>query len=187
VARVIDPRVFVSRTLEVFMFGRIIVLAALLTAPTLVYADNIAADAGPLELTVDGNGTNDHDFSGGGFTVDGSVGFMVLPVLELSVRDGVSYDDFKMGHAWDNTVRGAVDFELPLDRFEPYVGANVGYFASDRFGSSPEAAPEVGLKFFFTKSAFLFAQAEYDFYWRNTGNDFRNGTFNYALGIGIRL
>jgi len=78
------------------------------------------------------------------------VGFFVLPVLELSVRDGVSYEDAGTGAAWGNTVRGAIDFELPLDRFEPYIGANAGYFASDRYASSPEAAPELGVKFFFT-------------------------------------
>jgi len=117
----------------------------------------------------------------------GSVGFFVLPVLELSVRDGVTYDDVGFGSAWDNTVKGAVDFELPLDRFEPYIGANVGYFASGSLHSSPEAAPELGLKFFVTKSVFVFGQAEYNFYWRGSGNGFNSGSFGYGLGLGMRI
>jgi hypothetical protein len=171
------------------MFQKILACAALLVLPTIVSAQNIAQDAGPLEVTVDANGASNRDLSSGGFTLNGSVGFFVLPVLELSVRDGVGYADSGTGSNWNNAVRGAVDFELPLNRFEPYIGANVGYFASNgnSHDSSPEAAPELGVKFFFTKSVFLFGQAEYDFYWRGSGNNFTSGSFNYALGLGLRI
>jgi hypothetical protein len=178
---------FVGPTQEVFMLGKIVAFAALLIAPTLIYADNLAGDAGPLELTVNAAGASNRELSAGGFTLNGSIGFFVLPLLELSVRDGVTYDDSNAGSTWDNTVRGAVDFALPLDRFEPYIGANVGYFASNKLSSSPEAAPEVGLKFFVTKSVFVYGQAEYDFLWRGNANNFNGGSFNYALGLGIRI
>jgi hypothetical protein len=169
------------------VFKIILASAALLILPAFACAQNMAAGAGPLEITLDANGSSNNDLSAGGFTLNGGVGFFVLPVLELSVRDGVSYADSGMGAAWSNTVRGAVDFALPLDRFEPYIGVNVGYFASDKFNSSPEAAPELGLKFFVTKSVFVFGQAEYDFFWRGSGNNFTNGSFNYALGLGMRI
>jgi hypothetical protein len=170
------------------MIPRLLALAALLLTPALVWAQNLANDAGPFEITVSGAGENDREFENGGFSLAGGVGFFIIPELEIAVRDGVDYTSTKnSGSSWDNTVKGAIDFNLPLDHFEPYIGGNVGYFGSDQFRSSPEAAPEVGLKILFTKNVFVFVQAEYDFYWHSAGVNLDNGTFEYALGLGFRF
>jgi hypothetical protein len=162
--------------------------AALLLVPCFAQAQNVASEAGPFEVTVSAAGSNNRQFTTGGFTVDGSVGFFVLPFLEIAARDGFTYDDPGTGYTWDNTVRGAIDFNLPLGNFEPYAGGNIGYFASHNDGgSSPLAAPEIGLKFLFTKNVFIFGQFEYDFFWRNTGNTFSNGQFVYTVGLGFRF
>jgi hypothetical protein len=166
------------------MIQRILAFSALLLLPCLARAQNLANDAGPFEITVSGAGENDREFYNGGFSLDGGVGFFIIPELEIAVRDGVDYTSSKnAGSSWDNTVKGAIDFNLPLDHFEPYVG----YFASDSFRSSPEAAPEVGLKVLFTKNVFVFVQMEYDFYWHSAGVNLDNGTFEYALGLGFRF
>jgi hypothetical protein len=170
------------------MLTKIIAFASLLMIPTLVLADeNLAQEAGPLEVTASGSGDNNRSFNTGGFTADAGIGYFVSPNIELAVRDGASYESAPTGHTWDNTVRGAVDFNLPLNAIEPYIGGNVGYFSSTQVRSSPEAAPELGLKVFFNKTAFVFAQAEYDFFWNRSDTTFNSGQFNYLLGVGLRF
>jgi hypothetical protein len=161
--------------------------AAIVFLPCMALAQNLAADAGPFEVTVAASGDDNRAFTTGGVTVGGSVGFFVLPFLEISGRDVYSWDNPGAGYTWDNSARAAVDFNIPLGNFEPYAGGNIGYFASRNEGNSPEAAPELGLKLLFTKNVFIYGQAEYDFFWRNTGNTFSNGMFVYGIGLGLRF
>jgi len=170
------------------MKGRILAFTALLMVPCLAMADgNIASEAGPFEFSIDGSGTNNRSFRQGDFTLDGSIGFFLVPFLEVAARDGVTYSDFGGHPDWDNTVKGAIDLNIPLDRLEPYIGGNVGYLTSTTFHSTGEAAPEAGLKFFFTRSAFIFGQMEYDFFWSHNSTTFNTGEFNYTVGVGIRF
>jgi hypothetical protein len=170
------------------MSGKVFAFVALLMVPALVLADgNMAEDAGPIEVAISGAGTNDRSFRQGDFTLDGQIGVFLLPILEVSARDGVSYSDFGGKPDWDNTVKGALDLELPLDRLEPYIGGNVGYITSTTFRSTTEAAPELGLKLFITRSAFVFAQAEYDFFFTHNSTTFNTGEFNYTVGVGFRF
>jgi hypothetical protein len=156
--------------------------------PCLAYAQNLAADAGPFEITGALSGSNNREFSSGGFSVAGSVGYFIVPWFEVAGRDAFTYNDVKgVGMTWQNTARLALDFNIPLDHFEPYVGGNIGYFSTRNQGDSPLAAPEAGLKFLFTRNVFLFGQAEYDFFWRDTGNSFSNGQFVYTVGLGVRF
>lgn len=165
------------------------ILALLLMCPAMVYADDIANQAGPFELELGGSGANNSSFRTGDFTLNGAFGvFLLPPVLELSARDGVSYADSPHTKpAWDNTVDGALDLNIPIDRFEPYIGGNIGYVCGTGVHSTGEAAPEVGLKIFFTKSVFVFGQMEYDFFFNSTGSTFNNGEFVYTVGLGLRF
>jgi hypothetical protein len=170
------------------MLRNIVAFAALLlVGPCFAFAQNLASDAGPFEITGAASGGNNREFTTGSVTVQGGVGFFVLPFLEIAARDGFTYADLGNGYTWENTARGAIDFNLPLGNFEPYVGGNIGYFSSHNGGDSPLAAPEIGLKFLFTQNVFIFGQIEYDFFWRNTGNTFSNGQFVYLVGLGFRF
>src|SRR5579875_2506018 len=97
--------------------------ALVLFAPALAMAQNISNDAGPFEVIFGGVGQNDKNFHNGGVSLDGNLGWYATRNLELSVRDAVSYDDFGAGHAWTNSVRGALDFNFNFDRVQPFVGA----------------------------------------------------------------
>lgn len=61
------------------MIRRLVAFSALLFLPALAYAQNIASDAGPFEVTVQGLGQNDREFENGGFSLAGGVGFFVVP------------------------------------------------------------------------------------------------------------
>jgi hypothetical protein len=171
------------------MLRNIVAFAALLlVGPCFAYAQNLASDAGPFEVTVAASGSNNRGFTTGGFSVAGSVGYFVVPFLEIAARDNWTYSDLGSGYGWQNTARAAIDFNIPLNNFEPYIGANIGYFASHNPDAwSPLAAPEVGLKFLFTQNVFIYGQVEYDFFWRDTGNTFNNGQFVYNVGLGFRF
>jgi hypothetical protein len=170
------------------MSGKILAFVVLLLVPAFAFADDIANQAGPFEMTIAGSGANNDSFRTGDFTLDGSFGVFILPVLELSARDGVSYADAPHTHpVWGNTVDGAIDLNIPIDRFEPYAGGNIGYACGTDAHSTGEAAPEVGLKIFFTRSVFVFGQMEYDFFFNSTHSTFNNGEFVYSLGLGVRF
>ena len=63
------------------MIRKAFVFAALLLVPAFAKADtgNIARDAGPFEFTLNGSGSNNHNFSGGGGSIGGNVGYVSGP------------------------------------------------------------------------------------------------------------
>jgi len=164
-------------------------LVALCALPAFVRADgNIAQDAGPFEFTIGGSGSNDKSFNNGGFNLNGSLGWYATPNVELSLRDQFGYNDFGTGHEYTNQVKAAADFNFNFDRFQPFVGANIGYISGTFVNDGGTAAPEAGLKFYLTNQAFLYGMVEYDFFWNSGGNTtFNNGQFNYLLGLGLRF
>ena len=52
------------------------------------------------------------------------------------------------------------------------------------------AAPELGLKWYLTETAFLLGLVEYQFFFEDAedaDDTFSDGSFVYTLGIGVRL
>jgi len=174
------------------MIRKTFVFAALLLVPVIANADtgNIARDAGPFEFTLNGAGSNNHDFSGGGGSIGGSFGWFATPNIELAIRDNASYSDNGNGSSWSNNVRVAADFHLNFDRFQPFIGGNIGYLSGPNVHTA-EAAPEGGIKFFLTNQAFLYGMIEYNFFWHTTDNgvagNAEHGQFLYSVGLGLRF
>lgn len=176
-----------------FRKGLALCALALFCLPTIARADdsgNLASDAGPFELTLGGTGTEDQSVKTGNAGGSISLGYFVLPWLEVGARDSASYTGIG-GSAWENTIRGAVDINIPINRFEPFFGVNVGYDDGRYIRGTGTAAPEAGLKFFVTKSAFLYGTVEYDFRFNTNASSvatgIKNGEFNYSFGIGLRF
>jgi hypothetical protein len=170
-----------------------VAMAALLIVPSFARADgpNIARDAGPFELTISGSGQNDNKFNNGGFTLGGSFGWFFTPNFELFGRDTVTYNDNGGGSAYSNNARAGVDFHLNFDRFQPFIGGNIGYVSGDFVKDTPTAAPEGGIKFFLGEHTFLLAMVEYDFFWHSGDNGVtstaQHGQFVYNVGLGFRF
>jgi hypothetical protein len=175
------------------MIRNALVCAALFLIPAaFASADtgNIARDAGPFEFTLNGTGSNSHNFSNGSGSIGGSFGWFATPNIELSVRDNASYVDTGNGSSWANNVRVAADLHLNFDRIQPFIGGNVGYVSGPNT-HTPEAAPEGGVKIFLTNQAFLYGMVEYNFFWHTSGNDVsstaNHGQFLYGVGLGLRF
>ena len=165
-------------------------LVALLAAPAISLAQFRQGD---WELTLSGSGANSPDFDGVTFNVNGSLGYFLADQFEIAVRQTVGFSD--LGNSdLNGSTRVAVDFHFDLDRWQPYVGGNIGYAYGDAVSDTWLAAPEAGVKYFVNDTTFIFVSVEYQFFFdEDDGGDddlsdnFSDGQFLYGLGIGFRF
>lgn len=161
-------------------------------ATTLLQESQRESGRQPWEFTIGGAGSSNQDFDAGGGQLASSVGYYFSEVIELSVRQNISYADGGRGTpaAWNGVTRGALDLHFPLDRFVPYVGVNLGYVYGDTVDETAVAGPEAGIKVYLKDDVFLLAGAEYEFFFDKSDriNDaFRDGLLVYGVGLGIRF
>jgi len=162
-------------------------MLALAFIPAVALAQPKAED---VEITLGGGGINNKDFDAGSFNINGSVGYFITKNFEISLRQSVSYADFNDGTAWNGSTRLAADFQFDLGRFQPFIGANIGYIYGDSVNDTWAAAPEAGIKYYVTEAGrtFIFAMAEYQIFFRDAEDaDFDDGQFVYTVGIGFNL
>ena len=79
-------------------------------------------------------------------------------------------------------VRGP-RYHFDLDRWQPYIGANIGYQYGDNVNDSWLAGPEAGVKYFVNATTFIDANVAYEF---NLEEGLDDGAFFYGLGIGFK-
>jgi hypothetical protein len=173
------------------MFRKGLILAALIALPTIARAD---FEQGDLELTLGGTANGSNDFDGFSAGINGSIGTFLTDELEIGVRQSVTYTDVgtapNAGGQLNGSTRVFLDFHFDLGAFQPFVGGNVGYVYGDSTADTWEAAPEAGVKYFLNSTTFVFAQAEYQFFFDsadNIDNSFEDGQFVYSLGLGVKF
>ena len=137
---------------------------------------------GDWEFTLSGSGSNDKDFETGAFTVAGSGGYFLNDQVEVGLRQGITWGDG--GSSWDGDTRVFADYHFDLDRWQPFVGANLGYIYGDNVDDAWIAGPEAGVKYFVNSTTFIQLSAAYEF---DLNNGFDGGSFFYGLGIGFRM
>ena len=148
-------------------------------------------DAGTWELTLSGSGASNQDINAGNFGVQGSIGYFLLDQLEIIGRQTVNYvdtDNIGGGTSWSASSAVAADYHFDLDRWQPFVGAAIGYSYGKNTNDTAFAGPEGGVKYFVKDDTFIYALVQYQFFF-NEGDDvsdaFEDGSFLYALGIGF--
>jgi hypothetical protein len=162
-----------------------------MVVPTLAHAQ---FEAGDWELTLAGTGSNDNEFDGTTVGANGSLGHFLAKEVELSLRQDLGYtdlasDDEGSGSVWNASTRVALDYHFDLDRWQPFVGANIGYIYGESVDDTFEAAPEAGVKYFVNSTTFIMLMAEYQFFFEDSddaGDSFDDGRFVYTLGMGFR-
>ena len=172
------------------MLRKLMVVAALALLPAA--AANAQYQAGDWELTLSGTGSNGPDFDGTSFGVNANIGYFLTKELEVGVRQTIAYSDITGGgdgSNWAGSTRLAVDYHFDMGRWQPYIGANVGYVYGD-VNDSFLAGPEGGIKFFVNSTTFINLAVEYQFFFDSDTDDatdaFSDGQFLYSLGIGFR-
>jgi len=172
------------------MLRKLMVVAALALLPAV--AAQAQFQAGDWELTLGGSGSNGPDFNGTSFAVNGNLGYFLTKELEIGVRQSVGYSDINgggSGSSWNGSTRFALDYHFDFGRWQPYVGANIGYVYGDAVNDTFEAAPEAGVKYFVNSTTFIQFGAEYQFFFdsnSDASNAFSDGQFVYGLNIGFR-
>jgi hypothetical protein len=148
---------------------------------------------GPWEVELSGSGANGNKFNGFLGSANGGVGYFFNDNIEVGVRQSLTYNDLVSPRQFFGSTRVAADFHLPLgdqNQFLPFGGVNLGYVYGKPVKDTWEMAPEVGLKGFVGPDAFVFIQAEYQFFFRSgssINNGFKNGQFVYTGGVGFRF
>ena len=174
-----------NRILSMVMLGAVVAPVAAVQA-----ASDHAFQQGDWELTLSGAGSNDKDFDTGGFNVQANLGYYIIDSLELSLRQGVGYVNTGDDDAFTGSTRIAIDYHFDLDRWQPFIGANIGYlYGSDDYEESFIAGPEAGVKYFVNDTTFIFGTVGYDFLFEDTDDAddaIDDGQFVYGLGIGFK-
>ena len=171
------------------MLRKGLVFAALCLVPATFASAQVR---GPWELELSGSAVNGNKFNGVSAAANVSLGYFILDQLELGVRQSISYTDIGPKNL-DGSTRVAADFHLPLgdqNQFVPFVGVNLGYVYGDNVADTWAAAPEGGIKVFVNNSTFIFAQVEYQFFFKSgsgASDAFKNGQFVWTLGLGFRF
>lgn len=147
-------------------------------------------EARTFEMTLSGSGSSNEDVDAGGFGLAGSFGYYPVNQLELLVRQTLNYNDAGTGGTNVNaTTAVGLDYHFDLDRFQPFVGAAIGYFYGDSdVDETFFAGPEAGLKYFVKEDTFLYGLASYQFFFDDAGeidNVFDDGSFVYQVGVGF--
>jgi hypothetical protein len=144
---------------------------------------------GNFDVTLGGSGTNDNDFETGDFAISGSIGYFVTDNVLVSLRQTVNAglgedDDF------NGSTRLAADYVFEFDRWQPFVGAQVGGIYGENVDNTGVAGPEAGLRVYVNPLTYLFGQVEYQFLFEDAGDvedNFDDGVFVYTVGIGFNF
>lgn len=146
-------------------------------------------DAGTWELTLTGSGASSRDLDAGSFGVQASIGYFIIDQLEVQGRQTVGYSDSDTtGTNVTASSAVALDYHFDLDRFQPFIGAAVGYAYGKDTNDTGFVGPEAGVKYFVKEDTFIYGLVQYQFFF-DSGDDltdnFDDGSFLYALGIGF--
>jgi len=170
-------------------------IAALGLGLSLVPASTASAqqylDQGTWEFTLTGSGASNQDVNAGNFGVQASIGYFLVDQLEIQARQTLNYadaDNVGGGTSWSASTAAAIDYHFDLDRWQPFIGAGIGYSYGKNTNDTAFAGPEAGVKYFVKDDTFIYGLVQYQFFF-NSGDDvsdaFQDGSFLYALGIGF--
>src|SRR5688500_5037231 len=120
--------------------------AVLLPAAASAQSDDFPGlDAGTWEFTLSGSGANNQDFDSGSAGVQASLGYFIFDQFEILGRQTVNYSDTDStggGTSITATSAVAIDYHFDLDRFQPFVGAAIGYSYGKDTNDTGFAGPE---------------------------------------------
>lgn len=160
-------------------------------------ATSYGPQLGSQEFTLSGSGTSNKQLNDslGGATA--SYGAFIANSTELLVRQTIDYSNPStpgVGSRWNGTTKLALDQLLfgSTSRLRPFLGANLGYIYGQTVSDTWAGGLEAGLRYYVMPRTFIFAESEYDWFFRhihNIGNSnkFNQGQFNWGLGIGFNF
>lgn len=153
------------------------------------------ADFGPVagdrELILGASGGSNRDFDDSFGGISASFSQYITNTLSVGLRQSVSYTNPDSGgSAWNGSTRIAVDQHFMTGSVRPFVGLNFGRVYGDIVRDTWAAGVEAGAKFYVKPKTFLFAMAEYGWFFQHAhsvDDRFDDGQFFYSAGIGFNF
>ena len=156
----------------------LVALFAMFLAPAAAKAQ---FDEGDWEMFVAGSGISDSGFDNTTLSVDLSLGYFFNDNLEAGVRQGISFSDTDAGGSdFAGTTTGFVDYHFDLDRWQPFVGAFIGYAYGDGVDDDGVYGPEGGVKYFVNSTTFIAARVAYVLPFDSDNDEF----WQYSVAVG---
>ena len=156
----------------------LVALFAMFLAPAAAKAQ---FDEGDWEMFVAGSGASDSGFDNTSLSLSLSLGYFFNDNLEAGVRQGIVFSDTDAGGSdFAATTAGFVDFHFDLDRWQPFVGAFIGYAYGDDVDDDGVWGPEGGVKYFVNSTTFIAATVQYVLPFDSDNDEF----WQYSVAVG---
>ena len=154
---------------------------ALFVLPAVAHAQ-FEAGNWDLQLSGTGSAVKGGSFNTGDFSIQGQLGYLVTKEAEIGVRQSFIWADG--GSASSGRTDAFLDYHFDLDRWQPYVGAAIGYTYGSNVTDSWIATPEVGVKYFVNSTTYIDGAAGYAW---NLDHGPDQGGYVFRLGVGFRF
>jgi len=170
------------------MMSKVKVLGlAALALPVVANAQPAAQD---WDLNLGGTGSAQSDFKGsrasgpgGQFGANLQLGYFLNDTLSVGARQSLGY---RSDGVWAGSTRAFADVHFIMDKIVPFIGGNFGYvYGNKGIDDSWSFGPEAGIKYYIQEKAYIFGMAEYQM--PIQGKTFKNGMWQFTLGIGMNL
>ena len=162
------------------MVRKLFALLAIAFLPAVALAQ---PEAGKWEFTLSGTGASSDDFDDTALNANFSLGNFLTKEIELGLRQGLSWIDVEdAGDAFAGSTTVFIDYHFDLGKWQPFIGANLGYLYGDDVDDSWYGGPEGGVKFFVNNTTFIYATVQYEWLFDADDDD---GRWMYGLGIGF--
>lgn len=150
------------------------------------YTAEVGPRKGDWEGFIGGSGSSTSgEFNDNQLGVSASIGYYVLSWMPISLRQSAATRfGSRIEDKWDFATTGAIDFQAPLGRFQPFIGGFGGYRYGDQ--NSALAGPEGGIKYYVNESTFIQGLMQYGWLFDKTF-DWDNGTAVYTIGMGFNF
>jgi hypothetical protein len=173
------------------LLGALSTVALAQTAVTTP-GDPTARRAGEREFTLGGAGAVNKDFDESLGGVNFSFGSYLNETQAIVVRQSINYaNPNRGGQTWNGSTRIAFDQHLAArGALRPFVGVNIGGVYGDAVRDTFAAGLEGGAKFYVQPRTFIYAIAEYGWFFRRArslDDRFDEGQFNWGVGIGFNF
>ncbi len=151
------------------------------TAP---YTADSGPRAGSYEATLSGSGLSDDKFKDSNFGVTGSLGYYYSKNVLFTVKQGLQLNDAGNSSLVNARTVLQTAYQWDLDKWQPYVGMNVGAIYGAGIKDDAIFGPEVGVKYFVNESTFLYGNIAYEVPFDECCKD---GIVPYTLGVGFNF
>ena len=135
-------------------------------------------EEGNWTLQLAGQGSNDKDFESGQVAVQFDLGYFLTKEINVGVREALDWNDG--GSSWGTFTTLYVDYHFDMDRWQPFVGAFIGYAYGDGVDDDGNYGPEGGVKYFVNSTTFIAATVQYVLPFDSDNDEF----WQYSVAVG---